>query len=128
MNIALLSGLHPADLETGSAVDVASLLEDVGAGALLEIVDLKGAGLAGRILHPAPEGDLVGLLASASPATLESHGITEPALAALLAGSPEHFVAVRRETLGSKLEEQRTRLAEPNASDRPAISNLMIDD
>lgn len=129
MNIALLSSLRPLDLRDGAAIDVASLLDDDGPGALLEVSQPTKPPLAGRLLHPALEvTDIVPLLQGASDDALASHVVPREAVEALLAGDVDKFARLRAEHLLVRLNEQRRRLAEPAADDTPPIATLTIPD
>jgi hypothetical protein len=129
MNIALLASLQPLDLRDGSPVDVGDLLETASSEALLEVVAKTEPRLAGRLLHPAvDEGDIGSLLVAASPEVLDSHAIPERAVQALLADAPGEFASLRATYLRERLREERERLAEPEASDRPPLSTLVLTD
>ncbi len=129
LNVALLTSLHPLDLRDASPVDVGALLEDDGPGALVEVVAPSTPQLAGRILHPAvDEGEVAPLLRAADSAVLASHAVPGEAVDALMAGDAGRFVTLRGKHLEERLREQRTRLAEPQADDRPPLSSLVVAD
>ncbi len=129
MNIALLASLGPLDLRDGSAIDVGDLLETAGAEALLEVVAPVAPRLAGRLLHPAfDESELGVLLKEATPEMLVSHAIPDGATETLLNGESEQFAALRGEHLNKRLREERVRLAEPDADDRPPLAALAVAD
>lgn len=129
LNISLLASLHPRDLRDGSAVDVGALLEDDGADALLEVVASSSPRLAGRLLHPAvDDGELGPVLHAADPAVLATHAVPRAAAEALMIGRPEEFISLRGPHLEQRLREQRERLAEPQADDRPPLSSLVVAD
>jgi hypothetical protein len=129
MNISLLSSLSPRDLSSGQLVDVGALLDEDGPGALLELVAPATPHLAGRMLHPAIEAtDLVPLVQGASSEALASHAVSDDAAAALLAGEHGDFLSIRAADLEERLNEQRRRLAEPDADDHPALATLAVPD
>jgi hypothetical protein len=129
MNIALLSSLRPLDLRDGSAIDVAALLDDDGPGALMEIVPPTEPKLAGRLLHPAlDDSDVAPLLRVASDEVLASHAIPRRSVDALVASDAVQFTEFRAAHLAERLNEQRRRLAEPAADDRPPIATLAVPD
>lgn len=129
MNIALLTSLAPLDLCDASPIDVGDLLETAGSEALLEIVTPAIPRLAGRLLHPAfDETELGMLLRQASPQVRTSHAVPDEAIDALFADEPERFAMLRGEHLKKRLGEERERLAEPEADDRPPLSALAVAD
>jgi hypothetical protein len=129
MNIALLASLQPLDLRDGSPIDVGELLETAGSEALLEVVADAEPRLAGRLLHPtAGESDIGSLLVQASPRALASHAIPADAVQALLTDAPNEFASLRATHLRGRLREERERLAEPEASDHPPLSALVVSD
>ncbi len=129
MNIALLTSLRPLDLRDGSPIDVGDLLETAGSEALLEILAPASPRLAGRLLHPVLDESDFGVLAvNATPEMLASHAIPEIAIDALMADDPEGFARLRGEHLEKRLREERVRLAEPEADDRPPLSTLAVAD
>jgi len=127
MNIALLSSLGPRDLRNGEPVDVRALLEDDGPGALVELVESAEPRLAGRVLHPViDQSELGAILSEATPEALTSHAIPVEAARALLNGDAHTFLKLRADDLDERLSEQRRRLAEPEADDRPPLSALVV--
>jgi hypothetical protein len=129
MNIALLSSLAPRDLRDGDLVDVGALLEEEGPNALLAFVEPASPQLAGRLLHPDTDpSELPSLLREASPEARRSHAIPDEAVDALVRGEPEGFLRMRAAHLQDRLDEERRRLAEPDADDRGPLQSLVITD
>lgn len=129
MNLALLSSLAPRDLRDGDIADVAVLLDTAGPDALLAVVTPSVPQLAGRMLHPDIDfSDLPSLLKDASPEVRASHAIPDAAVDALVDGRADDFVAIRASHLQSRLDEERRRLAEPDADDRGPLKSLLIPD
>lgn len=129
MNIALLSSLGPRSLGDGDLVDVGALLDEEGPDALLAVVDSSRPQLAGRLLHPELDPtEVAALLQEASAEVRESHAIPDEAVTALLEGRPQDFVRIRAVYLQERLDEERRRLAEPDAADRAPLKSLMVPD
>jgi len=129
MNIALLSSLAPRDLRDGDLVDVGALLEEEGPDALLSVVEPARPQLAGRLLHPGLDpSEVAALLQSAPPEVRKSHAIPDDAATALFEGQPDEFVKLRATYLQQRLDEERRRLAEPDADDRAPLKSLLVPD
>jgi hypothetical protein len=129
MNVALLASLRPQELRGGELVDVGALLDDDGAHALLEVVPDADPQLAGRLLHPAVDDELViPALLEASEDVLNSHAIPMEAVGALRSGDTAGFVAARAQELRDRLDERREQLAEPNADDHAPLTTLFVSD
>lgn len=129
MNIALMSSLAPRDLRDGDLVDVGALLEEEGPDALLAVVEPSRPQLASRLLHPDLDpSEVAVLLQTASPEVRDSHAIPDKAVAALLDGRPNEFVQLRAAYLQERLDEERRRLAEPDADDRAPLKSLLVSD
>jgi hypothetical protein len=67
-------------------------------------------------------------LHAADPAVLATHAVPRAAAEALMIGRPEEFISLRGPHLEQRLKEQRERLAEPQADDRPPLSSLVVAD
>jgi len=129
MNIALLSSLGPRNLVDEDHVDVAALLDEEGPDALLAVVEPSHPQLAGRLLHPQLDPtEIAALLQRTSAEVRESHAIPEAAITALLDGRPQDFVEIRASYLQERLDDERRRLAEPDAGDRAPLKSLMVPD
>lgn len=128
-NVALLASLEPRDLSSGQPIDVPALL-DVENGRLLRLPDQKGAvGVLSQIfVHPPLRDDeLPAFLAGADADTRRSHGISDVALNFLRQENTSLFLQERGGELMRTLIARRESLAEPGASDRPAIESLIVD-
>lgn len=88
-----------------------------------------GAGLANRLLHPPLPGGLrKPLIAQSSAAILASHGITPEAHERLASGDVAAFLRLREDVLRLHIEHFLEKRAQWNASDRPSIAHLIIED
>lgn len=129
-NVALLSTLEPRDLVTGEAIDVPALL-DQHEVALVRITstDAKTRSLANVFIHPPLSDDeVVPALISATPETLQSHGVTPQAYEFLRSSETDAFLQARGTELDDVLTHRRTALAEIAANDRPPLSALVVAD
>jgi hypothetical protein len=127
LNLALLNAMRPLDLRSGEPVDTAALLDRDDLPPFQTVAPVSG--LAGRILHPPLDDDeLQAIISEAPPELLESHVITEAAVAAFARHDEEAFGRERERALAVALSERRAALAELDAADRPAIDALLLHD
>ncbi|HBK55113.1 MAG TPA: hypothetical protein DDZ76_02315 [Xanthomonadales bacterium] len=131
--LALLD-LKPRDLETGAALDLAKAFDDSN-GALPVPAILKPpqkpsselfTSSANRLAHPSRRGLRRLLLAVEDPAILQSHGISEPAMAALRRDDHPRFLELRAKTLNAHFRAFFDRRARWRETDRPAIADLIV--
>ncbi len=154
-NIALLGTLGPRDLVSGEEIDLALHLDqaDPPRTVLLSFApddagDASGApaespapiaALAWRVLQPVleDEADTPGLrrddtvgaaLMSASDEVLNTHGFDGEAIQALREGDLRGAATAREQALAALLRDAWAQLAEPDATDRPALESLTVDD
>jgi hypothetical protein len=116
-----LTTLRPRSLATGEPVDVVRRLARWGRDAFRS---LSGE----PIFSPPSEGDLTALVhgSAAYPAVLSSHALDGKALDLLAQGRAPEFHDRRRQLLVEALQASAAGLAEWGASDRPAISALIV--
>ncbi|MBB2941579.1 hypothetical protein FB565_001283 [Actinoplanes lutulentus] len=119
--LALIT-LAPRSLLTGDPLAVASVLQAHGHAAFHR--------LAGSLFFGLPdEGPLPDLLAgNHDPAVLASQALDVTMISRLQAGDIDGFVTRRRRLLALSLIEAAQPFAQWGASDRPAISDLMVTD
>jgi hypothetical protein len=133
-----LAELGPRELAEGRPVDIAGLLEDVGAGAFRPIVPPRPNsastlhGPSNRIFLPgkgSARAELVRFinLPHSAVSMLESHGIDASGVDALLRGDGAAFAAARTRVILASLERIGDRLAGWGREDRdrPSIGYLL---
>jgi len=140
---ALLS-LRPRHLLTGTPLDVASLIDEMGPSAFRPIVTRKSLPLPtlntprlmrsmwNRLFHPPlPDKSLFEVLITpkhAASEVLESHAIPPTGIALLQSGEGGEFLKQRRLALSAltiRFLKARTRWDE---SDRPSLQSMIVDD
>lgn len=153
-NIALLGALGPRCLTSGELVDLSSHLEEADPASAVfssflprprraaekDSAGAAYANLSSRLLHPLAagasprdEGDggddaFIAALLAASPEVLTSHGFDAAASAAIEQEDLETAAEARGRALTVTLFETWERLAEPAATDRPALASMVVDD
>jgi hypothetical protein len=130
VNLALLAQLSPLNLETGKSVDVPALLDE---GEPLRLLSEDGRvdSIANLFLHPPVRDDeFVELLVGASDDVLASHGLSRGTVNAVEAegGGGAAIVKRRTQMLFPFLSDRLAALTEWDASDRPALSALAVQD
>jgi hypothetical protein len=118
-----LTTLGPLSLATGAPLAVAEVLSAWGQEAFAPV-------LGEPLLFPPSDGDLNGALQSAAerPAVLASHALDRESLDLFFAGQKPEFHERRRRLLSEAFHLSSARLAAWGASDRPAISALVVSD
>lgn len=134
--LALLE-FGPRDLETGAPLELGSFLDAPGEELPLPAVITNLAkgnsptllrSVANRLAHPSRGGMRRLLLNVNDDAVLASHGITEPAMAALRKGDTARFLALRAEHLGPRFLRFFESRARWNEADRPSLAALLVSD
>ncbi|MEU4561441.1 DUF262 domain-containing protein [Actinoplanes sp. NPDC023936] len=118
-----LSTLEPRSLLTGEPLPIAGLLQARGSAVFREFAG-------STFFSPPEEGPLEELLLSRAPDrdVLASHAVGSRALSLLRAGDLDGFDHDRSRLLASEFFLKARRRAQWGASDRPAISDLLISD
>lgn len=134
--LALLE-LQPRDLETGEPLAFGRVLDEDMAHGNVPFVPVVSSNrvrgglqpsVANRLAHPNRPGGLKRLLLSADEATLASHAISTDAKRALLADNTQGFLEERSKVLQPHINAVLARHARWDASDRPSIASLRLDD
>jgi hypothetical protein len=118
-----LTTIGPRSFVTGEPLVVTAVLSEWGREAFRTV-------LGEPILSPWPDGDLNAILQApmVQPSTLASHALDQDSLGLLLAGKEPEFRERRRRLLSEAFQSSSGRLAAWGASDRPAISALLVSD
>lgn len=128
-----MASLSPRDLTTGEPIEVANLIEQKGVDAFRRIVprgQMLGRGPANRLLllgTGSARREIVELAVreGGESVILSSHGITGAAIQALVAGDDTAFLAHRKTTIESAVNDLSSRLAEWSKQDRPSIRYIL---
>jgi len=138
LSLLALRSLSPRDLQRGSPIDVAELLESRGAEAFRHVVPVRPPAVlalrspANRILLPGSGSARQAIIEyiekeGSDNAVLRSHGISSAAARALEAGAYGDFVANRASAIMVALGDLGDRLAgwATRDRDRPSIKHLL---
>lgn len=134
--LALLE-LTPRDLETGLPLEFGRVLDEDMAHDKVPFVSVVSSGVVdatlrqsvvNRLAHPNRSGGLKRLLLTADAETLASHAISRDAQLALLASDLQGFFTERSKVLRPHINAVLERHARWDASDRPSIQSLRVDD
>ncbi len=134
LQLLALWSLAPRHIVTGAPLRIDELMQSDGPAQPIQRagknVDTQAAaGLANRLLHPPLPGGLrKPLVAQSSVAILASHGITPEAHARLASGDVAAFLRLREDALRPHIEQFLEKHARWNASDRPPIAHLIVED
>jgi hypothetical protein len=128
-----LWALQPRHLGTGAALHIADLVERSSPAQPVKQPSKRdpeaAMGLPNRLLHPPLAGGLrKALIAQTDAGILTSHGISAAAHTALASGDFATFLRLREETLRPHVENFLEARAQWQASDRPPLADLIIDD
>lgn len=131
-----LMEFQPRDLETGELLSLDELFGPTDKELPLPQVIAYQAeannplmrSVANRLIQPLRKGGVRRLLNATDPEILISHGITEPAMAALQKGDAEQFLALRAEYLRVHFQQFFDRHARWDEPDRPSLSSLVVSD
>ncbi|MEU4161888.1 DUF262 domain-containing protein [Actinoplanes sp. NPDC026670] len=118
-----LTILEPRSLANGQAIDVTTVLERFGKSAFRRLGGVS-------ILSPHDEGPLEERVLAAvdDPDLLAGHALTSTIARGLASAEPIGFRQARKDLLAEYASTAIARWAEWGASDRPAISDLLVDD
>lgn len=134
LQLLALWSLVPRHIVTGAPLRIDELMQSDDPAQPIQRagknVDTQAAaGLASRLLHPPLPGGLrKPLVAQSSAAILASHGITPEAHERLASGDFAAFLRLREDVLRPHIEQFLEKRARWNASDRPPIAHLIIED
>lgn len=134
LQLLALWSLTPRHIVTGAPLRIDELMQSDGPAQPIQRSSKNAsapaaAGLANRLLHPALPGGLrKPLVAQSSAAVLASHGITPEAHAQLASGDVAAFLRLREDVLRPHIEQFLERRARWNDSDRPSITQLVVED
>lgn len=134
LHLLALWALAPRHLVTSTPLRIDELMQNDSPAQPIKQVDKHdgvkaAAGLANRLLHPPMSGGLRRtLVAQPDAAILASHGITREAYARLAGGDFAAFLRLREDVLRPHVEEFLEARAQWEASDRPPLANLVIED
>jgi hypothetical protein len=135
LTLALLS-IGPLDLESGQPIQPGQLVKADGKKSGFHIPQLVTTSrellhaktVVNRIFHPGQPGIRRVLLKVTDSAVLRSHGITDQAFEALLAGNMERFFHLRAAYLQPLFDRFFDRQTRRQESDRPSLNSLLIRD
>jgi hypothetical protein len=134
LQLLALWSLAPRHIVTGAPLRLGELMQSDGPAQPImragkNADEQTAAGLANRLLHPPLPGGLrKPLVAQSSAAILASHGITPEAHARLASGDFAAFLRLREDVLRLHIERFLEKRAQWDASDRPPIAHLIIED
>lgn len=133
LQLLALWALQPKHLGTGAALHIDDLVQHSSPAQPVKEPSKRdpeaARGLPNRLLHPPLAGGLrKALIAQTDARILASHGISPAAHTALASGDFATFLRLREETLRPHIERFLEARAQWDASDRPPLADLIIDD
>lgn len=124
-----LADMTPIDPGNEHPIDIPGAIERYGRGAFRQIWGDGASSPANRIFLPGDESAYQDLLSylrgSPSAKVLDSHGLTEHAVDALLRGDRDAFIQHRSETIRSHVDVLSKRLAAWDQQDRPSLTFIL---